>query len=221
MKTISVEPQKSSADAETYPVPPLVQCAGKKRQCFTFSKKGYPFIFLSAICFDDFRAKMMLMSLFSLPVEAQPHSYNFRFTSRAVLQHITASADGRTVVLLIDELNSLRSPADRFGADLLRTEFLEKTGRYLVFSTHVPMNLDVSVDDLTGTGSSPATFRGFDAFFQRCRSYAGDVRRAFRADLSHPCTGGPVWPDTYPRCASAASLPGMRLLLRSFVWSTK
>jgi hypothetical protein len=46
------------------------------------------------------------------------------------------------VVLLIDELNALCRPLDRAGAKFLREEILDHPKRYLVFTSHVLMNLE-------------------------------------------------------------------------------
>ena len=51
-------------------------------------------------------------------------------------------ATGRRFVLLIDELNKLSYPPDAAAAKLLRTAFLDPKNRYLVFSTHLPVNVD-------------------------------------------------------------------------------
>ena len=181
MHTISVESQKPYADVGTYRVPPLVLSrlgrGGKTTMLHLLfdELKGSGSFLPIYISFNagfqrlpdekdaDAILRLIAVQFIDLPAETKnPLSYNFRFTSEAVLQHISASsADGRTVVLLIDELNSLRRPLDRSGADLLRTEFLDKTGRYLVFSTHLPMNLDSTVDELNGTVSNPSSIRRF------------------------------------------------------------
>ena len=51
--------------------------------------------------------RLIAVQFIDLPANTKPLSYNFRFTSDAVLEHIGTSAEGRTVVLLIDELNHL------------------------------------------------------------------------------------------------------------------
>ena len=66
-----------------------------------------------------------------------------KFNQDQVLQALTKTANGLPVVLLVDELNSLRKPLDLNGACLLREEFLDKEDRYLVFATHEPMNVDI------------------------------------------------------------------------------
>ena len=46
------------------------------------------------------------------------------------------------VVLLIDELSAFSRPLDRAGAKFLRDEFLDHPKHYLVFTSHVLMNLE-------------------------------------------------------------------------------
>lgn len=60
-----------------------------------------------------------------------------------LLRHIDTTAQGSKVVLLIDELNMLAG--GQLGAEVasfLKTEFLDKAGRYLVFTSHIPLNTD-------------------------------------------------------------------------------
>jgi hypothetical protein len=60
-----------------------------------------------------------------------------------LLQHIDRTANGSKVVLLIDELNMLSGgPLDADVANFLKQEFLDKAGRYLVFTSHIPLNTD-------------------------------------------------------------------------------
>jgi len=70
---------------------------------------------------------------------------------------------GTDVVLLIDELNLLAMPLDSDAARLLRRMFLDKAGRYLVFSSHHPINMQ-SFDASTFIGNSstvgPSSLRG-------------------------------------------------------------
>jgi len=61
---------------------------------------------------------------------------------------------GSPFVLLIDELNALAHPLDDSATRFLNTYFLDKVNRYLVFTTHVPMNLESSafVNSASGRG---------------------------------------------------------------------
>jgi hypothetical protein len=49
---------------------------------------------------------------------------------------------GRTVVLLIDELNKMGVPFDADTSSFLTKNFLDKKGRYLIFSSHVLLLVD-------------------------------------------------------------------------------
>ena len=49
------------------------------------------------------------------------------------------------LVLIIDELNVLGVPLDAMTANWLKSNFFSPQGRYLIFSTHVPMNVDEGV----------------------------------------------------------------------------
>jgi hypothetical protein len=64
---------------------------------------------------------------------------------------------GEPFVLIIDELNALSNGPIDFGAgQLLRTMFLDRPNRYLVFSTHIPLDVDDNFSSLaqsTGRGS--------------------------------------------------------------------
>jgi ABC-type molybdenum transport system ATPase subunit/photorepair protein PhrA len=62
-------------------------------------------------------------------------------------------------VLLIDELNELANPLDAEAGSFLRELFLDKKNRYLVFTTHVPMDLDPSAHHFM-TGSNRNSIRG-------------------------------------------------------------
>eukprot|EP01036_Dinobryon_divergens_P032132 gene32132-41662_t len=74
-----------------------------------------------------------------------------RSSKEALLDYIeTAKSAGgyEGVVLLIDELNALRQPLDSKGARFLRDHFLDSENRYLVYTTHVLMDVeDVCVND--------------------------------------------------------------------------
>jgi hypothetical protein len=60
----------------------------------------------------------------------------------ALKHHIDKTSDSKPVVLLIDELNQVFGrPLDYSGGSLLQEMFLAPSDRYLVFSTHFPMDL--------------------------------------------------------------------------------
>jgi hypothetical protein len=50
---------------------------------------------------------------------------------------------GHNVVLLLDELNNLGVPLDNDASELLREMFLDRAGRFLVFSSHFPVSMDM------------------------------------------------------------------------------
>jgi hypothetical protein len=60
---------------------------------------------------------------------------------------------GNNVVLLIDELNILGGePLDRDAAQLLREMFLDRAGRFLVFTSHFPLSIEP--ENVLGAGAS-------------------------------------------------------------------
>jgi hypothetical protein len=91
--------------------------------------------------------RLIAVQFIDLPEGQRAARDRFQFNPTQVLEHKARSSNGREVVLLIDELNSLRKPLDWTGAALLREEFLDKRGRYVVFSTHSPMNVDTVIDE--------------------------------------------------------------------------
>ena len=96
-------------------------------------------------------------------VEIGPHDDASKIvcTKEALLDYIeTATAAGgyEGVVLLIDELNALRRPLDSKGAKFLREHFLDSEKRYLVYTTHVLMDVEgVCVADSLGKNSHSGT----------------------------------------------------------------
>jgi hypothetical protein len=111
---------------------------------------------------EDCILRLIAVQFIDLPRTEESKRYNFQFEKSEVLEHLAQSAGGRSIVLIIDELNSLRTPPiGNTGAFLLRKEFLDKCGRYLVFSTHVEMNLDSVIDEGLGTISTTPSIRGF------------------------------------------------------------
>jgi hypothetical protein len=68
---------------------------------------------------------------------------------------------GNNVVLLIDELNAIGTP-DRDFAQLLRTMFLDRAGRYLVFTCHYPVSIAgiYQAVDFLGKSNDPSSQRG-------------------------------------------------------------
>jgi hypothetical protein len=64
----------------------------------------------------------------------------------ALEEYITLS--GRPFILLVDELNSLGYPLRTEAAILFREMFLDPINRYLVFSTHLYLTVDSTIDAL-------------------------------------------------------------------------
>jgi hypothetical protein len=91
---------------------------------------------------------------------------------------------GNNVVLLIDELNNLsdKMPLDPEAGKLLREMFLDKAGRYLVFSSHFPISIEgnkvVSSDFLGIVNSTSA--RGIVTVNMSLASTLKELR-----DMSH------------------------------------
>ena len=86
-----------------------------------------------------------LVRLLSMQLMQDPptNPFSFAYDQSDLLQHIDRTANGSKVVLLIDELNMLAGgPLGADVADFLKQEFLDKACRYLVFTSHVPLNTD-------------------------------------------------------------------------------
>jgi hypothetical protein len=78
------------------------------------------------------------------------------FDADALIAHIDKTCDGRRVVLLIDELNALTGEAlDDKTANFLKKEFLDRAKRYLVFTSHMALDVDTTkvTDMATGLSS--------------------------------------------------------------------
>jgi hypothetical protein len=69
---------------------------------------------------------------------------NFLIDEERLLRHIDDTSVGKTVVLLVDELNLLSQgkPLDKEAAIFLTKNFSDQKNRYLVFSSHIRMNFD-------------------------------------------------------------------------------
>jgi len=119
-----------------------------------------------------------------VPEGHRANRYSFQFKPTQVLEHLARYSNGLDVILLIDELNSLRKPLDWTGATLLCEEFLDKRGRYLVFSTHSPMNIDVAIDEFLGTITNPSSKRGYLSLSMPFSTDVKVLRTMFNHDLS-------------------------------------
>jgi hypothetical protein len=65
---------------------------------------------------------------------------NIRFEEKTITQFLEKTK--KPIVLLIDELNALSENIDTGLADFLRDEFLDKKDRYLVYTSHIQMNIE-------------------------------------------------------------------------------
>jgi len=86
-----------------------------------------------------------LVRLLSMQFMLVPPTNPFSFTYDQIdlLEHIDRTSNGSKVVLLIDELNMLAGgPLGADVANFLKQEFLDKACRYLVFTSHIPLNTD-------------------------------------------------------------------------------
>eukprot|EP01033_Poteriospumella_lacustris_P016295 gene16295-11651_t len=92
------------------------------------------------------------------------------------------------VVLLLDELNNLGAPLDADAAALLREMFLDRAGRFLVFSSHFPVAIegnDVMASDFLGRAQcapNPASGRGVSMVNMSLGSTLQELR-----DMSTAC----------------------------------
>jgi ABC-type Na+ transport system ATPase subunit NatA len=75
------------------------------------------------------------------PSDSSKYSFSGQ---QALLTHIERSAGESPVVLLIDELNVLSSgmPLDSDASQFLKRYFLDMKQRYLVFTSHILLDLD-------------------------------------------------------------------------------
>ena len=69
-------------------------------------------------------------------------------SAHAVICHIDRTCGDSKVVLLIDDLDVLAGgPMDADTTSFLKKEFLDKTGRYLVFTSRIPLHVDETKAD--------------------------------------------------------------------------
>lgn len=128
---------------------------------------------------QDAILRLIAVQFINVPEDETESFYRFQFAKAQVLAHLAGTSGGREIVLLIDELNTLRNPLDPTGAILLRNEFLDKQSRYLVFSTHSPMNVDVTMDQHLGTLNIPSSPRGYFSLSMPFSIDVGVIRTMF------------------------------------------
>lgn len=77
-------------------------------------------------------------------INITPHDIadNYICSQKDLLEYINLIANGRSVVLLIDELDKLSVPVDPEVSNFLKKHFLDENGRYLVFTSHVALDID-------------------------------------------------------------------------------
>lgn len=91
----------------------------------------------------ELQAIVRMMALEMLTISREESS-KFLFDQSALLRHISETSREKSVVLLIDELNSLTNgqPLDVEASQFLKDNFLDQINRYLVFTTHVKLDVD-------------------------------------------------------------------------------
>lgn len=82
--------------------------------------------------------------------------FNLDVDRKTLLNYIDTDSNGKKVVLIIDELNMLSDKLDESAANLLRSEFLDKENRYLVITSHIPLDLDVTCNAASVLGKRPS-----------------------------------------------------------------
>lgn len=88
----------------------------------------------------DALVRLLSMQLMS---STPTNPYAYKYAQDDLLGHIQRTAGDSKVILLIDELNMLAGgPLGAEVVDFLKQHFLDKAGRYLVFTSHVPLNTD-------------------------------------------------------------------------------
>lgn len=87
-----------------------------------------------------------------------PHTSSFE--SSDVLDHIKSEIKKlqKPFVLIIDELNYLGDPVEYELSRLLKSKFLDPLNRFLVFSSHVVLDLNVHQPGLSGQTESPRDY---------------------------------------------------------------
>ena len=87
-------------------------------------------------------------------------SRNLVVDRKALDQHLGENV----VLLLIDELNNLGASVEGDAAEILREMFLDRSGRYLVFSSHFPVSIEADAVQARGVmgaiPNAPSSLRG-------------------------------------------------------------
>lgn len=77
-----------------------------------------------------------------------------KVNKQELLKYIEKTSNGKAVILLIDELNHLGFPIANDASRFLKDNFLDIENRYLVYSTHIPFDIEIDVDTLGNTRES-------------------------------------------------------------------
>ena len=112
----------------------------------------------------------------------QTDDFNINIDSKVLLEYIAEQSVDKKVVLIIDELNRLSTNIDEAAANLLRSEFLDMKNRYLVISTHVPLDLEATHNSATVIGKRssseyPASDRGTYVVHMPVSTNLADLRQ--------------------------------------------
>jgi methionine synthase II (cobalamin-independent) len=96
----------------------------------------------------------------------------------AYLDSYSAKHPERKLVLLIDELNVLGRSIDSEAAKFLRNNFLDPKGRYLVFTTHIPLQL---IDSMNAIFDDWSPRKGVTVKLRTC-SNKEELQQMFEED---------------------------------------
>ena len=102
----------------------------------------------------QFLLRVIASQLIRVGPDEDVRSLRFCCSAAALLKNLNATPG--KVVLIIDELNVLSQPLDEETATFLKNNFLDRKDRYLIFSTHVRMDVDTVKTSLGQIWSSPS-----------------------------------------------------------------
>ncbi len=141
-----------------YRVPPLVLMRFAQPVMISFNGSGST-AFISRDEETQTQAILRTIAL-QLGVYTPEEAVNLVVDQYALDQHL-----GDNVVLLVDELNNLGTSLEKDAARLLREMFLDKAGRFLVFTSHFPVSIEPNrppnrASDFLGNANDVASIRG-------------------------------------------------------------
>ena len=85
-------------------------------------------------------------------------SNKFSCSEKDLIDFIRVTAKDLSVILFIDELNRLGAPVDALVSSFLKNYFLDIDGRYLVFPSHIVMNIYPGIVPSEPSKASPYYF---------------------------------------------------------------